>query len=74
VGVLAQIADEPAASLPARAGRDLVAAGLALAAFAVLCVAVLSFAPSVRVVHGGPPGAPPGGPGAGIRAPVGAGP
>ena len=45
MGALAQVSDEPAASPPARARRDLVAAGLALAAFGVLCALVLSFAP-----------------------------
>jgi hypothetical protein len=44
VDVLAQ-ADRPRASLSAWAGRDRVAAGAALAAFAVLCVLALSFAP-----------------------------
>ena len=45
MGVLAEVSDEPAASPRVRAGRDPVAAGLALAAFAVLCALVLSFAP-----------------------------
>jgi hypothetical protein len=45
VGVLAQVGEEPAASPRVRAGRDLLAAGLALAAFAVLCAMALSFAP-----------------------------
>jgi len=45
VGVLAQVSDESAASPRVWAGRDPVAAGLALAAFAVLCAVVLSFAP-----------------------------
>ncbi len=45
VGALAQVSDESAASPRVSAGRDLVAAGLALAAFAVLCAVVLSFAP-----------------------------
>jgi hypothetical protein len=45
VGVLAQVGDQSAASPRVRAGRDAVAAGLALAAFAVLCAMVLSFAP-----------------------------
>ncbi len=45
MGALAQVSDEPTASPPARARRDLVAAGLALAAFGVLCALVLSFAP-----------------------------
>jgi hypothetical protein len=45
VSVLAQVSDEPAASRPARAGRDPVAVGLALVAFGVLCALVLSFAP-----------------------------
>ena len=45
MGALVQVSDEPAASPRAWAGRDLVAAGLALAAFAVLCAVVLSVAP-----------------------------
>ena len=45
MGVLAEVSDEPAASPGVRAGRDPVAVGLALAAFAVLCAMVLSFAP-----------------------------
>jgi len=45
VGALAQVSDESAASPPARTRRDLVAAGLSLAAFGVLCALVLSFAP-----------------------------
>ena len=45
VGVLAQVSDESAASPRVWAGRNPVAAGLALAAFAVLCAVVLSFAP-----------------------------
>jgi hypothetical protein len=45
VNVLAQVSDQPGASLSAWAGRDRVAAGAALAAFAVLCVMALSFSP-----------------------------
>jgi len=45
VDVVAQVADRPRASLSAWARRDRVAAGAALAAFAVLCVMALSFAP-----------------------------
>jgi hypothetical protein len=45
MGTLAQVSDEPAASPRVWAGRDPLAAGLALAAFAVLCAVVLSFAP-----------------------------
>jgi hypothetical protein len=45
VDALAEVSDQSRASLPARAGRDWLAAGAALAAFAVLCVMALSFAP-----------------------------
>jgi hypothetical protein len=45
MGVLAQVSDQPRASLSGWAGGDRVAAGAALAAFAVLCVMALSFAP-----------------------------
>jgi hypothetical protein len=45
VDVVAQVRGRPRASLLARAGPDRVAAGAALAAFAVLCVMALSFAP-----------------------------
>jgi hypothetical protein len=42
---VAQVGNQSRASLSAWAGRDRVAAGAALAAFAVLCVMALSFAP-----------------------------
>jgi hypothetical protein len=45
VNVLAQVSEQSRASLSAWAGRDRVAAGAALAAFAVLCVMALSFSP-----------------------------
>jgi hypothetical protein len=45
VDALAEVSDQPRASLPARAGRDWLAAAAALAAFAVLCIMALSFAP-----------------------------
>jgi hypothetical protein len=45
VDVMAQVGDRPRASLSAWARQDRVAAGAALAAFAVLCVMALSFAP-----------------------------
>jgi hypothetical protein len=43
--VAAQVRGQSRASLSAWAGRDRVAAGAALAAFAVLCVVTLSCAP-----------------------------
>jgi hypothetical protein len=45
VDIAAQVSGQSRASLSAWAGRDRVAAGAALAAFAVLCVTALSFAP-----------------------------
>jgi hypothetical protein len=45
VEVLAPVGGRPLAWLPARAAGDRVAAGAALACFAVLCVMALSFAP-----------------------------
>jgi hypothetical protein len=45
VDLVAQVGGGPRASVSARARRDLAAAGAALAAFAVLCVMALSFAP-----------------------------
>jgi hypothetical protein len=45
VNALAQLSDQPRTSLSAWAGRERVAAVAALAAFAVLCVMALSFAP-----------------------------
>jgi len=45
VDVVARVGDRPRVSLSAWARRDRVAAGAALAAFAVLCVMALSFAP-----------------------------
>jgi hypothetical protein len=45
VNALAEVSDQSRASLLARAGRDWLAAGAALAAFAVLCIMALSFAP-----------------------------
>ena len=45
MNALAQLSDQSRTSLSAWAGRDRVAAGAALAAFAVLCVMALSFTP-----------------------------
>jgi hypothetical protein len=45
VDVVAQVGDRPRVSVSAWARRDRLAAGAALAAFAVLCVMALSFAP-----------------------------
>jgi hypothetical protein len=47
VDALAEVSDQSRASLSVRVGRDRLAAGLALAAFAVLCVMSLSFAPKL---------------------------
>ena len=47
VDALAEVSDQSRASLSARAGRDWLASGLALAAFAVLCIMALSFAPKL---------------------------
>jgi hypothetical protein len=45
VDVLAQVSDQSGGSRRGWAGRDRLAAGTALAAFAVLCIMALSFAP-----------------------------